>query len=75
MKLTGENRLGEKPVPVPLCPPQISHGLDLGSNPGLRSERPASNLLSHGTAMLGVTKTLAFTVVDRSNLCTVRLLL
>jgi hypothetical protein len=28
MKLTGENRqLGEKPVPVPLCPPQISHGL------------------------------------------------
>jgi hypothetical protein len=30
MKSTGENRqLGEKPVPVPLCPPQISHGLDL----------------------------------------------
>jgi hypothetical protein len=28
MKLTGENRqLREKPVPVPLCPPQISHGL------------------------------------------------
>jgi hypothetical protein len=28
MKLTGENRqLGEKSVPVPLCPPQISHGL------------------------------------------------
>jgi hypothetical protein len=28
MKLTGEDRqLGEKPVPVPLCPPQISHGL------------------------------------------------
>jgi hypothetical protein len=28
MKLAGENRqLGEKPVPVPLCPPQISHGL------------------------------------------------
>jgi hypothetical protein len=37
MKLTGENRqLGEKPIPVPLCPPQISHGLYLGSNPGLR---------------------------------------
>jgi hypothetical protein len=47
MKLTGENRqLGEKPVPVPLCPPQISHGLDLGSNPGLRGERPATNRLS-----------------------------
>jgi hypothetical protein len=28
MKSTRENRqLGEKPVPVPLCPPQISHGL------------------------------------------------
>jgi hypothetical protein len=48
MKSTGENRqLGEKPVPVPLCPPQISHGLDLGSNPGLRGERPATNRLSH----------------------------
>jgi hypothetical protein len=52
MKLTGENRqLGEKPVPVPLCPPQISHGLDLGSNSGLRGERPATNRLSHGTAV------------------------
>jgi hypothetical protein len=49
MKSTGENRqLGEKPVPVPICPPQISHGLDLGSNPGLRAERPATN--RHGTA-------------------------
>jgi hypothetical protein len=28
MKSTGENRqLGEKPVPVPLCPPQTPHGL------------------------------------------------
>jgi hypothetical protein len=28
MKLTGENReLGEKPVPVPLCPPQNPQGL------------------------------------------------
>jgi hypothetical protein len=28
MKLTGKNRsTREKPVPVPLCPPQISHGL------------------------------------------------
>jgi hypothetical protein len=52
MKSTGENRqLGAKPVPVPLCPPQISHGLDLGSNPGLRGERPATNRLSHGTAV------------------------
>jgi hypothetical protein len=28
MKLTRENRqLGQKPVPVPICPPQTSHGL------------------------------------------------
>jgi hypothetical protein len=53
MKSTGENRqLEEKPVPVLLCPPQISHGLDLGSNPGLRGERPVTNRLSHGTAHL-----------------------
>jgi hypothetical protein len=37
-------------VPVPLFPPQISHGLDLGSNPDLLGERPATNRLSHGTA-------------------------
>jgi hypothetical protein len=38
MKLTGKNRqLGEKPVPVPLCPPQIPYRLTPGSNPGLRS--------------------------------------
>jgi hypothetical protein len=55
MKLTGENRqLGEKPVPVPICPPQISHGLDLRSKPGLRGERPATNRLSHGTAMFNL---------------------
>jgi hypothetical protein len=41
-----------KTCPVPLCPPQISHGLDLGPNPGLRGERPATNCLSHGTAFL-----------------------
>jgi hypothetical protein len=28
MKLTGETEvLGEKPVPLPFCPPQIPHGL------------------------------------------------
>jgi hypothetical protein len=43
--------LREKPVPVPLCPPQISRGLTPGSNPGLRGGRPAANLLSHGTAI------------------------
>jgi hypothetical protein len=35
---------------VPLCPPQIPHGLISGSNPGLRGGRPATNRLSHGTA-------------------------
>jgi hypothetical protein len=44
MKLTGE-----KPVPVPLCPPQIPHGRTPGPKPGLRGERPATNHLSHGT--------------------------
>jgi hypothetical protein len=28
--------LGENPVPVPLCLPQITHGLTRVSNPGLR---------------------------------------
>jgi hypothetical protein len=53
MKLTGKTEeLGEKPVPVPLCQPQIPQGLTLGSNPGLRGGRPAANRLSHGTARL-----------------------
>jgi hypothetical protein len=43
--------LGEKPVPVPLRPPQIPHGHP-GSNPGLRGGRPAANRLSHGTAYI-----------------------
>jgi hypothetical protein len=34
MKLTGENRqLGEKPVTVPLCPPQIPHGPGIEPGP------------------------------------------
>jgi hypothetical protein len=43
--------LGEKPVTVPLYPPQIPHGL-----PAIQPEPPqweANNLLSHGTALLG----------------------
>jgi hypothetical protein len=52
MKLTEENRSirEKKPVPVPLCPPQIPHGLTPGSNPGRRGERAGTNRLSHGTA-------------------------
>jgi hypothetical protein len=37
---------GKKPVPVPLCPPQIPRG----PTRGLRGGRPATNRLSHGTA-------------------------
>jgi hypothetical protein len=35
--------LGEKSVPVPLCPPQISR-THLGSNPGLLAERETNRL-------------------------------
>jgi hypothetical protein len=44
--------LGEKPVPVP----QIPQGLNRRANPGLCRERPATNDLCHGTAMLSVTQ-------------------
>jgi hypothetical protein len=39
--------LGEKPVPVPLCPPQIPHGLTRD-----RTRASAADRLSHGTASL-----------------------
>jgi hypothetical protein len=42
--------LGEKPVPVPIFPPQIPHGLTPGLNPGLRRGKLATNHLSYGTA-------------------------
>jgi hypothetical protein len=44
--------LGEKPVPVPLCPPQIPHGLARDRTPGLRGGRPAANRLSYGIVLL-----------------------
>jgi hypothetical protein len=43
--------LGEKPVPVPLGLPEIPHGLTPGSKPSLCGGRPATNRLSHGTAL------------------------
>ena len=53
MKLTGKNRqLGEKPVPISLCPPQTPHGLTRDQTRDLRIERPATNRLSHGTAIM-----------------------
>jgi hypothetical protein len=65
MKLTGKAEvLGEKPVPVSLCPPQIPHGLTPGSNPGLRGGKSAANRLSHGTARLTVfVASLSFTIL------------
>jgi hypothetical protein len=52
MKLTGENRqLGEKPVPVPLCPPQTPHGLIRDRTWASACGRPATNRLSHDTAI------------------------
>jgi hypothetical protein len=44
----GNQSTRRKPAPVPLCPPQIPH--DLGSNPGRRGGKPATNRLSYGTA-------------------------
>jgi hypothetical protein len=36
---------------VTLCPPQIPHD-NLGSNPGCRGGKPATNRLSYGTALV-----------------------
>jgi hypothetical protein len=50
--MTGKPKYsGGKPVPMPHCPPQIPHGLTPESNPGLCGGRPATNRLSHGTAI------------------------
>jgi hypothetical protein len=38
-------------APVPLCPPQISQALCLGLNQGFRGKKPATKILSHGTAL------------------------
>jgi hypothetical protein len=52
MILTGEREeLGEKPVPVQVCPPQ-THMDWSSANPGIRDERPATNRLNHGSAIL-----------------------
>jgi hypothetical protein len=49
MILTGKTEeFGEKSVPVPLCPPQVPTWTDPGANPGLCSERLATNHLSYG---------------------------
>jgi hypothetical protein len=47
----GNRSTRRKPAPVPLCPPQIPHDKDLGSNQGSRGRKPATNRLSYGTAL------------------------
>jgi hypothetical protein len=48
----GNRSTRRKPAPMPLCPPQIPH--DLGSNPGRRGGKPATNRLSYGTAVINM---------------------
>ena len=42
---------GEKPCPIATLSTTNPTSTDLGSNPGLHGERPATNSLSHGTAL------------------------
>jgi hypothetical protein len=56
MKLTGENRsTRRKTCPSATLFTTNPTWTEPGSNPGLRGERPATNLLSHGTAKNGLT--------------------
>jgi hypothetical protein len=53
MKLTGENRSDRgKTCPSATLSTTNPTWTDPGSNPGLRGERPATNRLSHGTALV-----------------------
>jgi hypothetical protein len=50
MILTGKTKdVGEKPVPMPPCPPEVPYRLNWVQT-GLRGERPATSHLSHGMA-------------------------
>jgi hypothetical protein len=44
----GNRSTRRKPAPVPLVPPKNPTRPDLGSNPGRRGGKPASNRLSYG---------------------------
>jgi hypothetical protein len=44
--------LGGKPVPVPLCPPQIPRGFTWAKKTRVRFQRPATSHLSHDTAYI-----------------------
>jgi hypothetical protein len=53
MNLTGENRsTGGKTCPSATLSTTNPTWTDRGSNPCLRGERPATNRLSHGTAII-----------------------
>jgi hypothetical protein len=52
MVLTVENKvLGEKPVTVTLCVPEISSWTAVGLNLGLRGDRPVTNRPCNGTVI------------------------
>jgi hypothetical protein len=55
----GTEELGERAVPVPLCPPQVPHGRTLARNRASEVRGPATNLLSHDTALSCVGRGLA----------------
>ena len=53
MKLTGENRSTQgKTCPSATSSTKNSTWTDSESNPGLSGERPATNRLTHGTALV-----------------------
>jgi hypothetical protein len=53
MKLTGENRSTRRETCLSATLSTINPTwTNLGSNPGLRGERPATNRLSHGKALI-----------------------
>ena len=56
MILTGENQGSrkKKSVQVPLCPQKNFGWTELGSNPDLSGDSPATNRLSHGTPKMTV---------------------
>jgi hypothetical protein len=55
MKLTGENGSTRgKTYPCATFSTTNPTWTDPGSNPGLRGERPATNRLSHGTAIVTI---------------------
>jgi hypothetical protein len=67
MILTGENRRTQrKTCPIATLSTTNPTWIDPGANPGLRGERPATNDLSHGTAVIRVSMEL---VSDVSGVC------